>query len=115
LPPVRELVKYVLIALVALLAIVYAYDFVSVHIRMKHPTATDPFETVTALRILAIGEKGNKTEYDVDPVQPQQTGVCVHALFPHNSDLPCWYLKKKFAEPIPMFILPFAKQPFEIR
>jgi hypothetical protein len=110
LPPVRKLVKLILIALVAVLAIVYAYDFVSVRIRMRHPTASDPFETITSLRILAIGEKGGKTEYDVDPVQPQQTGVCVHALFPHNGDLPCWYLKKKFAEPIPMAILPFAKR-----
>jgi hypothetical protein len=110
LPPVRKLVKLILIGLVALLAIVYAYDFASVHIRMTHPTPTDPFETITALRILAIGEKGNKTEYDVDPVQPQQTGVCVHALFPHNGSLPCWYLKKKFAEPIPMAILPLAER-----
>jgi hypothetical protein len=102
-------VKLILGALVALLAIVYAYDFASVRIRMMHPKPTDPFETITALRILAIGEKGGKTEYDVDQVQPQQTGVCVHALFPHNGNLPCWYLKKKFAEPIPMAILPFAK------
>lgn len=114
-PPVRKLIKLTLIALVAILAVVYAYDFAAVRIRMMHPTPTDPFETITALRILAIGEKGNKTEYDVDPVQPQQTGVCVHALFPHNGDLPCWYLKKKFAEPIPMFIVPFANRPFEIR
>jgi len=115
LPPVRKLVRLVLIGLVALIAIVYSYDFASVRIRMMHPTASDPFEIITALRILAIGEKGNKTEYDFDPVQPQQTAVCVHALFPHNGDLPCWYLKKKFAEPIPMFILPFANGPFEIR
>jgi hypothetical protein len=110
LPPVRKAVKLILIALVAILAIAYAYDFASVRIRMMHPKPTDPFETITSLRILAIGEKGGKTEYDVDPVQPQQTGVCVHALFPHNGDLPCWYLKKKFAEPIPMAILPFAKR-----
>ena len=108
-PPVRSIAKHILIALVAALALVYAYDFASVRIRMRHATATDPYETITALRILAIDEKGNKTEYDVDPTQPQQTGVCVHALFPHNGDMPCWYLKKKFAQPIPMVIAPFVK------
>ena len=109
-PPVRTLVKYVVIALVAAAAIIYAYDFASVQMRAKHPTAADPYETITALRILAVGEKGNKTEYDVDPVQPQQTGVCVHSLFPHNGDMPCWYLKKKFAEPIPMTIFIFVRR-----
>jgi hypothetical protein len=102
-------VKSVVIALVGIVAIVYAYDFVSVLMRAKHPTPTDPFETITALRILAVGEKGDKTEYDVDPVQPQQTGICVHSLFPHKGDLPCWYLKKKFAEPIPMTIFIFVR------
>ena len=108
-PPARILAKRIVITLVAILAIVYACDFVSVRVRMMHAKPNDPFETVTSLRILAIGEKGGKTEYDVDPVQPQQTCVCVHALFPHNGDLPCWYLKKKFAQPIPMVIFPFAK------
>jgi hypothetical protein len=109
LPPARTIVKRILIAPVAAIVLVYAYDFASVRVRMMHPKPTDPFETITALRILAIGEKGNKTEYDVDPVQPQQTAVCVHALFPHGGDLPCWYLKRKFAQPIPMVILPFVK------
>jgi hypothetical protein len=109
LPPVRILAKRIGIALVVMVAIVYACDFASVRVRMMHAKPTDPFETITSLRILAIGEKGGKTEYDVDPVQPQQTGVCVHALFPHNGDLPCWYLKKKFAQPIPMTIFLFAK------
>jgi hypothetical protein len=109
LSPARTIVKRSLIGIAIAVAIVYAGDFASVRMRMTHSKPNDPFETVTSLRILAIGEKGGKTEYDVDPVQPQQTGVCVHALFPHSGDLPCWYLKKKFAQPIPMAIFPFAK------
>jgi hypothetical protein len=109
LPPIRTIAKRILLALLLVVALVYACDFASVRLRMMHAKPGDPFETITSLRILAIGEKGGKTEYDVDPVQPQQTGVCVHALFPHNGDLPCWYLKKKFAQPIPMVIFPFAK------
>lgn len=106
--PTRKLVQRILLAAVSAVALVYIGDFVSVRVRMMHPKPGDPFETVTALRILAIGEKGNKTEYSVDPLQPQQTAECVHSLFPHNGDPPCWYLKRKFAQPIPMTILPYS-------
>jgi hypothetical protein len=104
----RALAKRILLPIVSTVALIYIGDFVSVRMRMLHPQPADPFETVTALRILAIGEKGNKTEYSVDPLQPQQTSECVHSLFPHNGDPPCWYLKRKFAQPIPMVILPYS-------
>lgn len=103
--PLRTLIKRILFALLLAAALVYAIDFVSVRVRNMHPKADDPFETVTALRILAIEQKGGKTEYSIDQLQPQQTAVCVHSLFPHFGDLPCWYLKRKFAQPIPMVIL----------
>lgn len=106
--PIRRLVTRVLLGIVAAFALVYIGDAISVRIRMTHATPGNPFETITALRILAIGEKGNKTEFTVDPVQPQQSAECVHSLFPHKGDLPCWYLKRKFAQPIPMAILPMA-------
>jgi len=61
-PPARILAKRILIALVAAFALVYAGDYVSLRVRMLNAKPGDPFETVTALRILAIGEKGNKTE-----------------------------------------------------
>ena len=102
--PVRTLLKRILMALVIAVVLVYLGDFISVRVRMAHPKPTDPFETISALRILAIDEKGNKTEYSVDPLQPQQTGICVHSLFPQYGHLPCWYLKRKFAQPIPMVI-----------
>ncbi len=102
--PFRTYAKRVLLAAVLAAALVYAGDFVYLHVRMMHPKAGDPFETVTALRILAIGEKGSKTEYTIDQLQPQQTAVCVHSLFPHAGDPPCWYLKRKFAQPIPMVV-----------
>jgi len=107
---IRSLVKGIVIAVVVAAALVFVGDYASVRMRMIHPKSDDPFETITALRILAIDEKGNKTEFSVDPVQPQQTGTCVHSLFPHFGDPPCWYLKKKFAQPIPMMILLFPKR-----
>lgn len=101
---VGRIVKYCVTSVVALAAIVFGTDYMSVRIRMRHPKPNDPLETVTALRILAIDEKGNKTEFTVDPVQPQQTGTCVHSWFPHLGNPPCWYLKRKFAQPLPMTI-----------
>jgi hypothetical protein len=109
LPPTRTIVQRILIALVLVVALMYLGDSAFVRVRMIHPQPGNPFETVTALRILAIEEKGNKTEYSVDPVQSQQTAECVHALFPHHGDPPCWYLKRKFAQPIPMSIFPSVR------
>ncbi|MGB9464039.1 MAG: hypothetical protein WBR10_02905 [Candidatus Acidiferrum sp.] len=108
--PIRTLFKCGVAALLMAIVLVYVSDFASVRVRMRHPKPNNPFETVTALRILAIAQKGGKTEYSVDPVQPQQTAECVHSLFPHNGDPPCWYLKRKFAQPIPMVIFIFSKR-----
>ncbi|HYL64211.1 MAG TPA: hypothetical protein VE077_16475 [Candidatus Methylomirabilis sp.] len=104
-----RILKYTLTSALIFVGVVYLIDYASVRIRMLHPKPDDPLETVTALRILAIDEKGNKTEYTLDPLQPQQTAVCVHSLFPHFGNEPCWYLKKKFAQPIPMAFLTMRK------
>jgi hypothetical protein len=109
LPATRTIVRGILTAAVSAVAIVYVGDFAWVRLRMMHAKPGSPFETVIALRILAIDEKGNKTEYSVDPLQPQQSAECVHALFPHNGDPPCWYLKRKFAQPIPMAVFPSVR------
>lgn len=100
-----RIIKYTLTSALILASVIYVIDYASLRIRMTHPKPADPLETVTALRLLAIDEKGGKTEYTVDPVQPQQTAVCVHSLFPHFGNPPCWYLKRKFAQPIPMALL----------
>lgn len=105
---IRILVKRIVIGIIVVAAFIYVGDYLSVRVRMIHAKPDNPFETITAMRILAIDEKGSKTEFTVDSVHPQQTATCVHSLFPHYGDPPCWYLKKKFAQPIPMtiFLLP---------
>jgi hypothetical protein len=110
LSPVRLIASRIFIALLVAIALVYAGDFISVRVRMRHPKPNDPFETVTALRILAIPQKDGKTEFSVDVQQPQQTGVCVHSLFPQSGAPPCWYLKRQFAQPIPMTIFRFSNR-----
>jgi hypothetical protein len=80
----------------------YATDYLYVRIRMIHPKPADPFESMTTLRVLAIPEKNGKTEYEVDAQNPEQTATCVHSLFPHYGYSPCWYVKPRINQPIPM-------------
>jgi hypothetical protein len=96
------LAKRALLALVSLVVIIYSGDYLFLRIRMLHPKPADPFETITTLRILAIPEKNGKMAYETDPQNPQQTVTCVHSLFPHAGYSPCWYIKPRMNQPIPM-------------
>jgi len=80
----------------------YATDYLYVRVRMFHPKPADPFETIKALRVLAIPEKNGKTSYELDAQNPEQTVTCVHSLFPHSGSSPCWYVKPRINQPIPM-------------
>jgi hypothetical protein len=83
-------VKRILAALVAILALVYAGDDLSV--RIPIPKSRNPFGTVQIKSYYAIPQKDRKTEFYLgDPV----TKTCVHSLFPHLGYSPCWYLEKK--------------------
>jgi hypothetical protein len=97
--------KLALVAVVVLAAALYVGDYVSVRIRMANSKANTAFSTVTIERLLAIPLKGGRTEYELDAQQPEETLPCVRALFPHLGYMPCWYLKRKAQEAIPMFIL----------
>jgi len=98
----RHLLRRILIAAFAALALVFCGDYLSLRVRMLHPRAADPFESLKTLRVLAIPEKNGKTEYEVDARNPEQTVTCVHSLFPHSGYSPCWYVKPRINQPIPM-------------
>ena len=100
--PRRILFKRILIGAVTALAVLYIGDYLSVRIRMLHRKPADPFESLKALRVLAIPEKNGKTEYEVDAKNPVQTVTCVHSLFPHCGYSPCWYIKPRLNQPIPI-------------
>ncbi len=100
--PLRLLFKRLLIGAVAVVAVLYIGDYLSVRIRAMHPKPADPFESIKTLRVLAIPEKNGKTEYEVDAQNPEQTITCVHSLFPHYGYSPCWYVKPRINQPIPM-------------
>jgi hypothetical protein len=100
----RLFAKRALICLAFGLAVSYACDFVYFRIRMSHPQPSNPnpLETFTAPRLYAIGVKGGKIEYEIDQQNPQQTWTCAHSLFPQAGYSPCWYIKPRSRQPIPM-------------
>jgi hypothetical protein len=97
-----KILKGVAIFAVAALVVAYVLDYAYFRVRMIHPKPAGPLETFTAPRLLAIAEKGGKVAYELDAQNPEQTLVCVHAWFPHGGYQPCWYLKPKSQQPIPM-------------
>jgi hypothetical protein len=96
------LAKQVLLALVAVLLVVYIGDSLWFRVRMIHPKQANPLESFTGPRVLAIPEKGGKTSYEIDQQNPAQTTTCAHSWFPHGGYLPCWYVKPRLNQPIPM-------------
>jgi hypothetical protein len=98
----RVILKRLILCAVGCLAIVYLSDYLYFRFRILHPKPADPLESLTALRVLAIPEKNGKMEYEVDAQNPQQTVTCVHSLFPHYGYSPCWYIKPRINQPIPM-------------
>ncbi len=98
----QRLIKLILTALIAALAISYVGDYLWFRVRLTHPTPADPLESFKTLRVLAIPEKGGKTSYEIDQQNPEETTTCVHSLFPHAGFSPCWYVKPRSNQPIPM-------------
>jgi hypothetical protein len=98
----RILAKRILVTILVSLALAFCADYFYVRVRMLHPKPADPFESIKALRVLAIPEKNGKTEFEMDAQNPEQTVTCVHSLFPHFGYSPCWYVKPRINQPIPM-------------
>jgi len=95
-----QLLKRILAGLAIAFVAVYACDYLYLRIRMLHRTPTVPFESMTRTRVLAIPQKSGKLDYQIDETQPVETLTCVHSLFPHYGDQPCWYLKPRLNQPI---------------
>ena len=84
-----------------LLAVAYGYDYASVRRRMSAKKPGDPFDVVTYPHLLAIPQKGNKVDYELDAQSPLETESCVHSLFPHYGYTPCWYVLRRSKESNP--------------
>ena len=94
-----------LLAVVALLAIVYIADYAGVRLRASHPRLGRAYDSVQMVRLYAIPLKNGRTEYELDALRPQETVTCVRSLFPHLGYSPCWYLRRNSDKPIPMTIV----------
>jgi len=94
--------KRAAIAVIVLFAVVYAGDYLLVRWKMADPKTGEAFGTVRMERLYAIPQKNGKIDYEFDAQQPEVTTPCVHSLFPHMGDTPCWYLQRNSQKPIPM-------------
>jgi hypothetical protein len=95
----------IIYALLMLFALTYVYDYASVRHRMSAQKPGDPFDVVTYPHLLAIPQKGNKIDYELDAQSPMETDPCVHSLFPHYGYTPCWYILRKSKNPTQMTIV----------
>jgi len=77
------------VAGVSLLGISYGADYCVFRYRLA--TGRQPFGSVTVEHYDAVLQKDGKSELIFDP-PVQQT--CVHSLFPHADDPPCWFLSR---------------------
>jgi hypothetical protein len=77
-----------LVALVALIALVYMADWIVLQIRERGGSAHG---SVVVDNADIIKEKGGKVEYFYNPPQPTP---CVRALFPHEGQPACWWLAR---------------------
>jgi len=70
-------------------AALYVGDWIVLTIKVHK--GQKPFETVQVENYSTVPEKNNRVEFFYgDP----DTEECVHALFPHAGDNPCWYVSR---------------------
>jgi hypothetical protein len=100
----QQLVQRVAAGAALTAVLLYAGDYLWLRVRMVC-SKPGPMESFTQTRLLAIPLKNGKIEYEIDPLTPEETLTCVHSLFPHYGHAPCWYLKPRANQPIPMTIL----------
>ena len=78
----------ILYALLMLLALAYGYDYASVRHRMSAQKPGDPFDVVTYPHLLAIPQKGNKVDYELDAQSPMETDPAFTPCFLTTGTLP---------------------------
>jgi hypothetical protein len=91
----RRAIKRFLVAALALAALVYGGDYLS--LRFQVPDHRPQFGSVVVRRYYAVPLKNRSTEYMFDQPAPQ---TCVYSLFPHFGYVPCWYLERHRSQEI---------------
>jgi hypothetical protein len=88
-PWLQRIALRLFLAALLLLAIAYAADYSVFRYRLA--TQRQPFGSVTVEHYYQVAHKDGKAEIIFDP--PVQK-TCVHNLFPHSGDPPCWFLTR---------------------
>lgn len=95
-------VKNLLLALAGALLFVYLADLSWFALRSWKPSLGASSSSVHRTRLLAIPDKGNKVEYQIDVQQPEEDVPCSRSIFPQGGNRPCWYVVRHAKDPIPM-------------
>lgn len=98
--------KRTVVGIVVAFVVVFVLDYALLRARMMFPKLGDATGTVKMTRLYAIPQKSGRVEYELDANQPEVMTPCVHSLFPHMGNSPCWYLQQNANKPIPVVILP---------
>ena len=86
----RQVLVRGVLSLVLLTIAAYVSDYFLLRYRIA--TNRNPFGTAQVQRYYAVPRKDGKTEFFFD--QPVNE-PCVHSLFPHAGEPPCWYAVRK--------------------
>lgn len=90
----REIIKRLLLRSIAIVVLsagaIYLCDYMMLRIRIA--TNRAPYGTVTITPYYAVPQKDGKTQFLFDDPEDE---TCVHSLFPHAGNEPCWYLSRK--------------------
>ena len=111
-PVIGKFVRRMLLAVLALVAILYVADYAAIRLRVGYPRLGSAYDSVQVVRLYAIPLKNGGTEYELDALRPQETVTCVRSVFPHFGYEPCWYVRRNSQKPIPMMILTSARRRF---
>jgi len=94
--------RRILPAILVLLLLLYLSDFAWYELRLRLPKLGAATGSVHRFRVLAIPGKGNKVEYQIDNLRPEEDLPCARSLFPHSAIRPCWYVTRHANDPIQM-------------
>ena len=98
--------KRTAIGIVVVIVVLFVLDYLVLRAKIMFPKLGAATGTVQMTRLYAIAQKNGRVEYELDANQPEVTMPCVHSLFPHMGNSPCWYLQQNTTKPIPVVILP---------
>ncbi len=86
---ILHFVRNLVLGALLLAAVAYAIDYAVLRFRVA--TNRNAMGSVTIRPVYAVPQKNHSTEFLTGDPQDQ---ACVHSLFPHLGDSPCWYLAR---------------------